>query len=172
MSERPAKVLLIGYGNPGRLDDGLGPALAHTIADLDLPGVTVESNYQLNVEDGAQAAEHDVIIFADAHVSCPEPFIFEPVEPGDEASFSSHSVEPAAVMALAQEMFGGGTRGFALGIRGHAFDAFGEALSAQAQFNLDAAISFLTPLLESRDITRFVNACTTSQTDESLPPQG
>ena len=23
-----AKVLIIGYGNPGRLDDGLGPALA------------------------------------------------------------------------------------------------------------------------------------------------
>jgi NAD-reducing hydrogenase large subunit len=29
-----------------------------------------------------------------------------------------------------------------------------------------------TSSTESRDITRFVNACTTSQTDESLPPQG
>ena len=44
-------MLLIGYGNPGRRDDGLGPALAGAIAAADLPGVEVESGYQLLPED-------------------------------------------------------------------------------------------------------------------------
>ena len=34
-------MLLLGYGNPGRLDDGLGPALAAQVERLALPGVTV-----------------------------------------------------------------------------------------------------------------------------------
>jgi DNA-binding response OmpR family regulator len=46
------RVLVIGYGNPGRLDDGLGPALAETLQRLDLPGVTVDADYQLTAEDG------------------------------------------------------------------------------------------------------------------------
>ena len=33
------KALVIGYGNPGRLDDGLGPALAEAVEKLDLPGL-------------------------------------------------------------------------------------------------------------------------------------
>ena len=49
----PRKVLLIGYGNPGRLDDGLGPALAAAVEKLAIPGVTVDADYQLNVEDAA-----------------------------------------------------------------------------------------------------------------------
>ena len=37
----PQRTLLLGWGNPGRLDDGLGPALAETIERLALPGLTV-----------------------------------------------------------------------------------------------------------------------------------
>ena len=60
------RILLIGYGNPGRADDGLGPALADRIEALDLPGLTVESDYQLSIEHAALAAGHDIVIFADA----------------------------------------------------------------------------------------------------------
>ena len=58
MNTEAADILLIGFGNPGRLDDGLGPALADAIEKLALPGVTVESNYQLTVEDAAEIAKH------------------------------------------------------------------------------------------------------------------
>ena len=44
MSKNGVKTLLIGYGNPGRLDDGLGPALAEAVAKLAIPGVTVEAD--------------------------------------------------------------------------------------------------------------------------------
>lgn len=137
-------VLLIGYGNPGRLDDGLGPALAEAVAEKQLAGVTVDSDYQLVVEDAATAAQYDVVVFADAAVKGPEPFSFTRIEPqGAELSFSSHSCEPGAVLAMARDMFHGKPRGYALGIRGYEFNEFGERLSPKARENLEAAENFI-----------------------------
>ena len=66
MTQEAAKVLLIGFGNPGRLEDGLGPALAEAVQQENLPGATVEADYQLTVEDAAEVAPYDVVLFADA----------------------------------------------------------------------------------------------------------
>ncbi|MBN1142370.1 MAG: hydrogenase maturation protease [Deltaproteobacteria bacterium] len=144
------KILLIGYGNPGRLDDGLGPALAEAVAQLNLPGLTVDSDYQLTVEDAAAVAEHDLVIFADASINGEEPFFYREIFPKGGLSFSSHSVEPEAVLAMAADLFGAATRGYALGIRGYLFDEFGERLSERARGNLASALDFLIPLLKKR----------------------
>jgi hydrogenase maturation protease len=148
------KILLIGYGNPGRLDDGLGPALAEAVAALRLPGVTAEADYQLSVEDAAAVAAHEVVVFADASVNGPEPFALRPVRPATEGDigFSTHSVEPAAVLALARDLFRARTRGYALGIRGYRFNEFGETLSDAARENLAATLRFLVPLLREGDL--------------------
>ena len=69
MTRLRGKVLLIGYGNPGREDDGLGPALAEAVAAMGLEQVTIESCYQLAVEHAEQAARHAVVIFADADMT-------------------------------------------------------------------------------------------------------
>jgi hypothetical protein len=66
MSKREGLILVIGYGNPGRHDDGLGPAFAELVEKLDLDHVTVEAGYQLTVEDAAIISEHDVVVFVDA----------------------------------------------------------------------------------------------------------
>ena len=47
------RVLVIGYGNPGRQDDGLGAAVIERLEALGLEGVTVDADYQLNIEDAA-----------------------------------------------------------------------------------------------------------------------
>lgn len=144
------KVLVIGYGNPGRKDDGLGPALATSIERLDLPGVTVDSGYQLSVEDAAAVAEHDVVVFADATCTGDEAFSFQALEPGEIVTFSTHSVQPAGVLALARELFAAYTAGYVLAIRGYAFDEFGEGLSADARANLAAASEFIERVLRQR----------------------
>ena len=77
MHQLHGKVLLIAYGNPGRLDDGLGPAVADAVQRIGLPSVTIESCYQLAVEHAEAAARHDVVIFADADASGPAPFRFD-----------------------------------------------------------------------------------------------
>ena len=137
-------VLVYGYGNPGRLDDGLGPALAGEVARHGLtPAVSVETAYQLQVEDAALVAEHDVVVFADADTACAGPFELRRLSPRAAAAFSTHSVAPDAVLALAREHFGSRAEGFLLGIRGYEFDGFGEELSPGARRNLAAASDHL-----------------------------
>ena len=72
MNDRRA--LIIGYGNPGRQDDGLGPAIANTVASWALSNVTTDDPYQLNIEDAAALAEHELVVFVDASVDAPEPY--------------------------------------------------------------------------------------------------
>ena len=145
------KVLLIGYGNPGRLDDGLGPALSEAISHKNFENVTVDANYLLTVEDAAAVAEHDVVIFADASVNCEDPFVFQSVTPKVVNTFSSHSIEPEIVLGFAYDLFKAKTKGYTLAIRGHEFDEFGERLSSKAQDNLISAVEFLSKLLDKKD---------------------
>lgn len=141
-------VLVYGYGNPGRLDDGLGPALARALGEQELgAGVRLETGYQLQIEDAALVAEHDVVVFADADAACAEPFELRPLQPRPEVSFSTHSLAPEAVLALAHEHLGARTRGFVLGIRGYHFDDYGERLSPAAARNLEQASAFVARAL-------------------------
>ena len=142
-------VLFIGYGNPGRRDDGLGPCLAERVEQLGIPGVTVDSDYQLTVEDAETVARHDVVIFADASVSGTEPFYFRRVAPRGVPGFSSHGVEPEEVLALSEALFGARPETYVLGIRGYEFDSFGEGLSSNAAANLARAGAFVSRVLRS-----------------------
>ncbi len=142
-----AKILLLCYGNPGRLDDGLGPALGVLLEEGAPPGVQVEINYQLTVEDAGAVADSQAVVFVDAAVQGPEPFSFARVGERDGANFSSHSVEPGQLLYLGRTLFGAATAGFALAIRGYQFGAFGEVLSEGARRNLEAARVFIQPLL-------------------------
>lgn len=147
-------ILVIGFGNPGRLDDGLGPALAEAIEALRLPAVTVEANYQLNVEDAAQVAEHKIVVFADADVGGPEPFSLRRIHPGaSRPSFTSHSVDPRDVLALAKELFGANAEAYVLGIRGYEFNEFGERLSERARANLAPAVACLEAAIRTRQFS-------------------
>ena len=143
MSEGARKAVVIGYGNPGRLDDGLGPALATALEERGVPGLTIEADYQLGLETARTVADHDVVVFADASLSGPEPFSFRRIEPKASAHFSSHIVEPEGVLALAQQVFRAEPEAYVLGIRGYEFDEFGESLSERAKVNLAAAIEFI-----------------------------
>lgn len=148
------RVLIIGYGNPGRLDDGLGPALAERIEKLSIPGVTVDANYQLTVEDAAAVADHDVVIFVDAAVKGAEPFFLRRVRAQKNPAADSHAVAPAAVLGFARKLFQAKTQGFVLGIRGYEFNEFGQRLSAKAQDNLEQARKFLIARLKTGKFER------------------
>jgi len=141
------KILILGYGNPGRQDDGLGPALAAAIEAMELPGVSVDADYQLVVEDAAAVAEHEVVIFADAHLSLETSFKFQAIQAVEEISFSSHSARPEAILGLAQRLFGAQTQGYLLSIQGEAFEPFVETMTACAEHNLEQAVRFLHHLI-------------------------
>jgi len=142
-------IMVLGYGNPGRQDDGLGPAMAARLEALGLPGVTTDADYQLNVEDGADLAEYEAVVFVDASKTAPAPFTFERIAPATEITFTSHSVSPESVLAVAVEHFGRAPEAWVLGIRGYEFE-FQEGLTPQAQANFDEAFSFIRSWIGTR----------------------
>lgn len=151
MRRTEEKVMVYGYGNPARGDDGLGPAMVAALEQLCLPDITVESGYQLAIEDAVVLSEHDSVIFVDADVSGPEPFRFDRVLPQHQTNFSSHSVAPGTLLALTDELFAKKVQGYVLGIRGYEFNAFLESLSPRAEKNLERALGFLLRALEERE---------------------
>ncbi len=142
------KTLLLAWGNPGRGDDGLGPAVARWAAEESREGLTVESDYQLQIEDAAEVARHDRVVFVDADRAGPGPFSCSRVRPAQSGlGFTSHSVSPAALLALSRQLFGHAPEAWLVAIRGYDFDRFDESLSSGARANLAEATRFLDAAL-------------------------
>jgi hydrogenase maturation protease len=150
------RVLLLAWGNPARQDDGLGPALAAAFEANAPPGVTVSCDYQLQVEDACAVSEHDAVIFVDASTTGPEPYGFEPVQPRQQTSFSSHSISASALLGLSERCFAARVPGWLLAIRGYAFEPFIEELTPRAEENLEAAIAFLQQQLGDEQVLALV----------------
>ena len=138
-----ATTLLIGYGNPGRGDDGLGPALIERLEAKPIAGLSLDADYQLAVEHAWDLSQYSMAIFADASINGAEPYYYQPLEADAPISFSTHSVSPGAVLQMARDMFGATTEVFVLGIRGYEFDQIAEGLTERAEQNLVAAEQFI-----------------------------
>jgi hydrogenase maturation protease len=158
MRSEAASVLLYGYGNPGRGDDGLGPALAAAIEEISVPGIDVDANYQLSVEDAAEMGRYSAVVFADAATEGPSPFWFSRIDDSGTGRlpWTSHSVTPVQVVALARDLFGSKVAAYALGIRGYAFGELDDGLSEQAKDNLDKAVAFARGALVERQFENYV----------------
>jgi hydrogenase maturation protease len=142
MSPSDTRMLVLGYGNPGRQDDGLGPAAAARIEARGWSHVTAYDSYQLNIEDAVDVAEHDVVWFVDATRTGPGPFTVQELSPASTLEFTSHLVRPEAILAMADQYYAAAPRAFLLGIRGYAFE-FLEALTPEATDNLNRALAML-----------------------------
>jgi len=144
------RTLVIAWGNPGRMDDGLGPAFARALGAAQLDGVTVTANYQLQVEDAADLGAYGRVVFVDADRTGREPFWIRRLEAADSGlGFSTHSVAPDALLALARDLFDSEPEAWLMGIRGYEFDAFGEGLSEAARANLTHALTHMEAAVES-----------------------
>lgn len=136
------RLLIYGIGNLGRQDDGLGIRAVQAIEKEALAhGVAVEANYQLNVEDALLISEFDQVLFIDAALdkSSSAPFEVKKLEPKLEFAFTSHSLDPAAVLALCSQLYQKEPRTFLMKIPGYEW-GIGEELSPQARENLKQTI--------------------------------
>jgi len=133
------KILVYGYGNPGRGDDGLGPALAGRIESEGREGVDTECSYQLNIEDSIAVSGYDAVIFADAATGSDASFKCSRLEPSLEISFTTHAMNPGSVLALCEDLFGIHVQAYMVAISGYIWN-FGEGISARAVENLEAAL--------------------------------
>ena len=139
----PPKILVLGYGNPGRQDDGLGPAVAGAIGRMGFCGLTAVDDYQLNIENALDIASHDLVWFVDAAKTGEAPFSVQDVLPSPTSEFTSHLLRPAALLAIARLYCHRAPPALLLAIRGYEFE-FVEALTPGGEINLRAALAMLT----------------------------
>ena len=134
--------LLIGFGNQGRGDDGLGPVFAERIERAAPEGLEIDIDYQLTVDHALTASEADLVIFADAEIGAEGSFSFAPVTASGATGMGSHELSPQAVLALAKTLYGREPPAFMLGIAGWDYGEVKEGLSTAAKAHLDEAEAF------------------------------
>ena len=155
ISKRPS-ILIFGFGNPGRQDDGLGIALVDRLEPLDLPSCAFEQNYQLNAEDALLIADYDTVIFADASVAVASVALTE-IEPSHEIGFTTHAMHPSSVVGLCNELYSKFPKCYLLEMRGFLWE-MKEGLSPEAEDILKKAIDLLVPQLKSGTVSPVANS--------------
>ena len=146
------KVLVYGYGNPGRQDDALGIEMTEKIKEWaeknHFDNIETDTNYQLNIEDAEKISKKDVVVFVDATQEDLREFKFSRLQPSAEkVEFSMHSVSPEYVLHLCKELFDKTPRSCQMAIKGYRWD-FQEGLTDPAKLNLEQAFQYLTRRLE------------------------
>jgi hydrogenase maturation protease len=133
------KILLFGYGNPGRGDDALGPELISRIEEMQFAGVECQNDMQLQVEHVTDLNGCNQVLFVDADMSCGEPFEFSEISAAKDDSYTSHAMSPTALLHAYRRVYGkDAPPACLLRIRGYEFQ-LGDPLSGMATVNLESA---------------------------------
>ncbi len=159
-----AKLLLFGYGNPGRGDDALGPELIARIEEMQFACVECQNDMQLQVEHVADLDGCDRVLFIDADMSCAEPFKFSEIGAEKDDSYTSHAMNPSALLNAYRQVYRkDAPPAFLLRIRGYRF-ALGDPLSDRAMTNLEAATQLVAGLCVSASLPKWRNKLNASRT--------
>lgn len=135
-----AAVLLIGIGNIGKSDDGIGWKFAELAGNH--PAVCCEYRYQLQVEDAALAASFDKIVFVDAtQEAVKKGFRISRCETAAHYFYSSHIQTPETILHLTQHLYDKSPEAYTIAIAGRKW-GLGTGLSATGIKNLHAAFKY------------------------------
>ncbi|HTL68076.1 MAG TPA: hydrogenase maturation protease [Lacunisphaera sp.] len=104
--QRAAALLVIGYGNTLRTDDGAGRLVAERVEELGLAGVRARPCAQLTPDLAPELAGAATVVFVDATVALGREIRWKTIAPDDNGPVSSHAMDPSALLALARELYG------------------------------------------------------------------
>ena len=140
-------ILVFGWGNPSRGDDALGPLFIEGITAMNLPGVECLTDFQLQIEHALDLHGRSRILFVDASIDATAPFTVSAIEPGKDASFTSHAMTPQSVLQVYRDLEDADPPPcLLLAICAERFE-LGEALTPAAQDHLAAALAWARPWL-------------------------
>jgi len=140
--------LVIGYGNPLRCDDGVGPKVVEAIEELHLPAVRTLVCHQLSPEHAEPIARARTVIFVDAAVDAPKGVQLRKLEPNESSQLMAHAADPRTMLALARDVFGHCPEAWWLTIPAVKL-GFGEELSPAARRGFEKAVQKIKNLCRS-----------------------
>lgn len=144
MNQNNTEVLIIGYGNTLRGDDGVGVRVAETIAQLEWEGVRSLWVHQLTPELAEDISQAKMVIFVDAVVS--EALEIRAIEAVEEGGKVGHYQDPRSLLLLTKAVYGAIPLAWWVLIPGVNFE-FGEELSPITQGYMKDAIEQIKKLL-------------------------
>jgi hydrogenase maturation protease len=99
-------ILVIGYGNTLRGDDGVGPRVAEAVEALQLSGVRVLVCPLLTPELADPISRADCVVFVDAAVDAPREVQWRELQPNESSQIMAHAADPRTMLALSRDVFG------------------------------------------------------------------
>ena len=146
MSE--GKVLVIGYGNAMRSDDGVGPWVASAIASWGAEGIEAIAAHQLTPELADPISRARLAIFVDARpAEAGESVEVRELDPSEAPAPSGHLGDPRSILALARSVFGRSPRGWLVAVPASDF-SIGEGLSSTARLGVVEALRRIAELID------------------------
>ena len=143
------KILILGYGNRSRRDDGVGWFVLEQLAALDLPGVELETAHQLEVEAAETISRYDAVIFVDAAIpEAPEAIQRSVVTPNFQSHAVAHYLTPADVLSLCKTLYQREPKAVLFSIRGHDFN-FGTTLTPEVEQAARGVVKQIAELVRS-----------------------
>ena len=150
-----ARVLVVGYGNTLRSDDGVGPAVATSLAgDPRLRGAEVRVEHQLAPELALDASRVDLVVLVDAAEGLrPGEVAIRRVEAAAHdaagAPPMTHHLDPAALVGLSRELWGVEPRMVVVSI-GIASTEVGEGLTPEVAASVARAADAVAEIVMDR----------------------
>lgn len=157
-----ARVLVIGYGNPLRSDDGFGWCAAQRLASaLQYPDLELIARQQLTAELAETASHCELVIFVDAardlrprEMRC-ERVAVDPNRPRQDSACFTHFLTPGSLLAWAATLYDAFPEAYCISVGGECFAegdsltpsmrAAFEPLLTQVRSLIDIVIGVVTP---------------------------
>lgn len=140
-------ILVIGYGNPLRSDDGIGQEIAKEIAQRQLPNVAAIAVHQLTPELAEKLVQTDRVIFVDASTDRTTTVQIHSITLANTGITSGHCCAPSVLLAMTQMLYGKHPQAWWVTVPGENF-TLGESLSAVAQQGVETALRTIEELIQ------------------------
>lgn len=137
-ASKETNILVIGYGNPARCDDGVGEYVAKRLLDEDI-GIDILTLQELGPELCEDISGCELVFFVDAGIEQEEPFLIREITPKYKTPIFSHHITPEMLLAITEELYKVNPKSYLVSIKGYNFD-FGFELSEKARQNSERAI--------------------------------
>jgi hydrogenase maturation protease len=146
-----SKILVIGYGNPLRGDDGLGREAALQLAQIfrEEPDVSVLSLHQLAPELAEDISNAQFVLFIDAALlNAPGAIVRTTLHAEDAPAPMTHAVTPQQLLSAASQLYGQAPEAIGLTLSGKSF-AFGQPLSPDVSRRMPDLLGIATGLIRA-----------------------
>lgn len=136
------RILIAGYGNPSRCDDGAGWAAAGELRGLGLPGVEVRTTQQLHVEWAEEFLAYDCVYLIDADPGAGRACLKQVRPVRAAGGGSSHHLGAGTLASLALSLYGKEPLLFQCSIPA-VETGFGETLSPQTKRGIREGVQLI-----------------------------